>query len=117
MCEGSLLSNRCAGSVGGLADGVTIDDQFHAPVPLTPFGSVIGRNGLRLAETTGGNRGRWNALLCQKIAHCIGPPFGQLLIKLIAANAVGMALNSQLEPGIGEHNAADLGQLFPSRRA
>src|SRR5208282_5962750 len=36
---------------------------------------------------------------------------------VIATNAVGVALNSQREPGIGEQDAADLGQLLARKRA
>ena len=55
-------------------------------------------------------------MLRQIASDGFGTPLREALVVGIAANAVGVAFDSQLEPGIGEHDAADLGQLFTRHR-
>src|SRR2546429_8150779 len=45
-----LRLRRRGGGHGGVADGVTVDDELDAAVALAAFGGVIGGDGLVLAE-------------------------------------------------------------------
>ncbi len=44
-------------------------------------------------------------------------PLGETLVVFIATNAIGIAFDSQRQRRIGEHDAADLGQLLARHRA
>src|SRR5437667_6822194 len=83
-----LRLRRRGGGHGGVADGVTVDDELDAAVALAAFGGVIGGDGLVLAEAAGGNGRTGDALLGEKIADGIGAAFGELLIEIVAADAV-----------------------------
>src|SRR5580700_2079278 len=89
--EGLLLRRWRRGGRGGVADGVAVYDQFDAAVALAAFGGVVGSDGLHFAEAARGDVGTGNALLSEKIADGIGAAFGELLIEIIAADAVGVA--------------------------
>ena len=100
------------GGHGGIADGVTVDDEFDAAVSLAAFGVVVGSDGLRFTEAAGGDgRGR-DALLGEKIADGIGAAFGELLIEFVATDAVGVALDLEREAGMRENDAGNFGELF-----
>ncbi|HEX9345011.1 MAG TPA: hypothetical protein VF900_03755, partial [Candidatus Acidoferrum sp.] len=84
------LRKRRGGGGGGVADGVAVDDELDAAVALAAFEGVIGSDGLGLAEAASGDGGGRDALLGEKIAHGIGAAFGELLIEIVAADAVGV---------------------------
>src|SRR6266478_8983441 len=101
--RGEVLRLRRRGrGHGGVADGVTVDDEFDAAVALAAFGGVIGGDGLVLAEAAGGNGRTGDALLGKKIADGIGAAFGELLIEIVAADAVGVTLDLEREAGMRE---------------
>src|SRR6267143_3114380 len=107
-----LRLRRGGGGHGGVADGVTVDDQLDAAVALAAFGGVIGGDGLVLAEAAGGDGRTGDALLGKKIADGIGAAFGELLIEIVAADAVGVALDLERETGMRKDDAGNLGELF-----
>src|SRR5437016_6963780 len=94
-----LRLRRRGGGHGGVADGVTVDDELDAAVALAAFGGVIGSDGLVLAEAAGGNGRTGDALLGEKIADGIGAAFGELLIEILAADAVGVTFDLEREAG------------------
>src|SRR6266478_3914733 len=53
-----------------------------------------------------------DALLGEKIADGIGAAFGELLIEIVAADAVGVTLDLEREAGMGEDDAGNFGELF-----
>ena len=65
-----------------------------------------------LCRSHGGQIGRRYALRQQVIAHCAGALLGELLVVLVAADAIGVAFQLDLEAGISQQNAGDLGHLF-----
>src|SRR6266478_4115406 len=103
---------QSGGSHGGVADGVTVDDELDAAVALAAFGGVIGGDGLALAEAAGGDGGGRNALLGEKIADGVGTAFGELLIEIVAADAVGVALDLEREAGMRKDDAGNFGKFF-----
>src|ERR1700676_874774 len=106
------LRNWRVGGGGGVADGVAVDDELDAAVALAAFGGVIGGDGLALAEAAGGDGGGRDALLGEKIADGVGAAFGELLIEIVAADAVGVALNLERKTGMRKDDAGNLGELF-----
>src|SRR5258708_7960351 len=97
---------------GGVADGVAVDDELDAAVALAAFGRVVGGDRLRLAEAVSGNGRRGDALLGEKVADGIGAALGKLLIEIVAANAVGVALDLERETGMREVAAGDCSEFF-----
>src|SRR6266851_1112473 len=110
--EGLTLRDWRGGGDGGVADGVAVDDEFDAAVALGAFGGVVGSDGLHLAEAASGDRGASDALLSEKIADGIGAAFGELLIEIVAANAVGVAFDLESEAGMREDDAGNFGEFF-----
>src|SRR5882762_1487394 len=107
-----LRLRRGGGGHGGVADGVTVDDQLDAAVALAAFGGVIGGDGLVLAEAAGGDGRTGDALLGKKIADGIGAAFGELLIEIVAADAVGVTLDLEREAGMRKDDAGNFGELL-----
>src|SRR5215467_4376566 len=64
-----FISNRVAG-----------EDQLHAAIGLTAFRSVIGGDGLRLAEAAGLDGACRDSLLHKIFAYSLGATLGELLI-------------------------------------
>ena len=81
------------GGRSGVADGVAVDDELDAAVALAAFGGVVGSDGLHFAEAARGDVGTGNALFGEKIADGVGAALGELLIEIIAADAVGVAFD------------------------
>src|SRR6267142_875948 len=83
-----LPLRRRGGGRGGAADGVAVDDEFDAAVALAAFRGVVRSDRLHFAEAAGGDGRGGHALLGEKIADGIGAALGELLIEIIAADAV-----------------------------
>src|SRR5579859_6135111 len=108
-------SVRCGGAGGdggGLADGVAVDDEFDAAIALAALGGVVGGNGLRFAEAAGGHGAGGDALFGEEVADGIGAAFGELLIEVVGADAVGVTFDLECEAAVGEENSGNFGQLF-----
>ena len=97
---------------GGFADGVAVDDKFYAAIALAAFGGVVGGYGLRFAEAAGGHRAACHALFGQEIADGVGAAFGELLVELVGADAVGVAFDLEREAFVGEKDAGNFGEFF-----
>src|SRR5216684_2646831 len=110
--ESLLLGRRRGGGDGGVANGGAVDDELDAAVALAAFGSVIGGDGLRLAEAAGGDGGGGDALLGEKIADGVGAAFGELLIEIVAADTVRVTLDLQSQAGMREDDAGNFGEFF-----
>src|SRR5258708_15595742 len=110
--ESLLLGRRRGGGDGGVANGGAIDDELDAAVALAAFGSVIGGDGLRLAEAAGGDGGGWDALLGEKIADGVGAAFRELLIEIVAADTVRVTFDLESEAGMREDDAGHFGEVF-----
>src|SRR6267378_3017626 len=110
----SGLALRCwsGGGHGGVADGVAVDDELDAAVALAAFGGVVGGDGLHFAEAAGGDGRTGDALLRKEIADGIGAAFGELLVEIVAADAVGVALDLERQAGMREDDAGNFGELF-----
>ena len=91
--HGLLLARRGTGRRSGVADGGAIDHKLHAAIALAALGSVVRSDRLRFAEAACGDGRSGHALLGQEITHGIGAAFGELLIEVIATDAVGVALD------------------------
>src|SRR5580704_9911389 len=100
------------GGRGGVADGVAVDDELDAAVALAALGGVIRGDGLHFAEAARGDIGAGHTLLGEKVADGVGAALGELLIEIIAANAVGVAFDLESEAGMGENNAGNFCELF-----
>src|SRR5713226_7436628 len=111
-CKRLLPRRGSSGGHGSVADGVAVDDEFDAAVALAAFGRVVGGDRLRLAEAVSGNGRRRYALFGEKVANGIGATFGELLIEVVAADAVGVALDLERETGMRENDAGNFGELF-----
>src|SRR5215467_9908667 len=99
----SLLARGGGGrrEVGqGVADGVARKDQLNPTVLLPPFRSVVGSDGRGFAEAASFNRSRGNSLLHEVVAHRIGPALGKALVIFVAADAVGVAFDGDVQAGI-----------------
>jgi len=107
-----LLLRGRGGGGGGVADGVAVDDEFDAAIALAAFGGVVGSDGLRFAEAARGDGRTGDALLGEKIADGIGAALGELLIEIIATDAVGVAFDLEREAGMREDDAGNFGELF-----
>ena len=79
---------------------------------LAAFGGVVGGDGIGFAEAAGFDRAGLNSLLDEIIAHALGAVLGEILIVLVAAYAVGVALNGDVEAGIGEDNSRNFGEAL-----
>ena len=106
------LGCGCGGSGSGVADGVAVDDEFDAAVALATLGSVVGSDGLRFAKAAGGDGRGGHALFGKKIADGIGAAFGELLIEIVAADAVGVAFDLERKAGMREDDAGNFGEFF-----
>src|SRR6266853_37770 len=110
--EELLLCRRSGGGHGGVADGVAVDDEFDAAIALAAFGRVVGGDGLRLAEAVSGDGRRGYTLLREKVENGIGAAFRELLIEIVAADAVGVAFDLERETGMSEDDAGNFGEFF-----
>src|SRR5271165_5599920 len=84
-------SHRCA-------DNVTRHDHFHAPVLLAAGIGVVGSHRVGLTKALGGNVARVYALLDQISSNRIRALLGKPQVERIAADAVGIAIQFQLQP-------------------
>src|SRR5258708_30094722 len=100
----------------GLADGVAVDDEFDTAIALAAFGVVVRSDRLSFAEALSSHRRRLNALFGQKIADAVSAAFGELLVEVIGANAVGVALNLKRESRVSEQDTGDFCELFAGSR-
>src|SRR5713226_463575 len=107
-----LPLRRRGGGRGGAADGVTVDDELDAAVALAALRGVVRSDGLHFAEAAGGDGRRSHALFGEKIADGVGAALGELLIEIIAADAVGVAFDLKREARMGEHDAGNFRELF-----
>src|ERR1019366_8651719 len=73
--------------------------------------------GLGFAQALCCHRGFWDSLLREVAPDRLCTPLREVLVIGIATNAVGVALDSKCERGIGEHDPTDLGQLLARQRA
>src|SRR6266436_7020526 len=96
----------------GFSNRVAVDYEFDAAIALAAFGGVVGGHGLRLAESARGHCAGRHAFFREKIAHGIGAALRELLIKIVAADAVGVAFDLQREAFVGKENSRDFGELF-----
>ena len=71
---------------------------------------------MRFAEAAGGDRRSRHTLFGEKIADGIGAAFGELLIEIVAADAVGVALDLERKTWMGEDDAGNLGEFFAGAR-
>src|SRR5712692_6194210 len=110
--ESLLLGRRRGRGDGGVANGGAVDDELDPAVALAAFGGVIGGDGLRLAEAAGGDGGGRDALLGEKIADGVGAAFRELLIEIVAADAVGVTLDLESQAGMREDDAGNFGEFF-----
>src|SRR5260370_13192130 len=106
------MGRRRGGGDGGVANGGVVDDELDAAVAVATFGGVIGGDGLRLAEAAGGDGGGRDALLGEKVADGIGAAFGELLVEIVAADAVGVVLGGEREARMRENDAGNFGEFF-----
>src|SRR5579859_4687210 len=97
-------SVRCGGA-GGDRGGFAVDDEFDAAVALAALGGVVGGNGLRFAEAAGGHGAGADALFGEEVADGIGAAFGELLIEVVGADAVGVTFDLQSEAAVGKENS------------
>src|SRR6185312_8213855 len=93
------------------SDRRAVDHQLDAPVLLAAFGGVIARNRVVLAVALGRNGAAVDALRGQELADRVGPVFGELLVVIVGARAVGVAVDLDLQVGVGQQDAGNLGQL------
>src|SRR5215831_16597280 len=91
----------------GVADRVAGKDQLNPAVLLPPFRSVVGSDGRVFAEAASFNRSRGNSLLHEVVAHRIGPALGKALVIFVAADAVGVAFDGDVQAGISQDDAGD----------
>src|SRR5258708_39970791 len=110
--EGLLVRPRSGGGRGGAADGVAVDDELDAPVALAAFRGLVGGDRLRFAEAVSGDGRRRYALFGEKIAGGVGAGLGGLLIEFVAADAIGVALDLEQEPGMRGDNAGNFGEFL-----
>ncbi len=75
-----------------------------------PCSRGVIRHRLRLAIAGSGDIVWLDALRDQEIPDCIGAVLRQLLVELVASDAVRIALDLQLQTGIGLQNSRDLRQ-------
>src|SRR5205085_1467454 len=111
-----LLALR-AGSVGrggvrSAADGVAVDDEFDAPIALAAVGGAIRSDRLGFAKAAGGNGGSGYAVLREEVADGIGAALRELLVEVVAADAVRMTFNLHGQAGVRKHNAGDFREFF-----
>src|ERR1700688_5016810 len=99
MLAGSGLGRGLAG-VG--ADGVAGEDEFYATILLAAFGGVVAGDGCGLAVSMGFDGGGVNALLHKVIANGLRAAFGELLVVIVGADAIGIAFDGDVQCGIGE---------------
>src|SRR5437660_37900 len=83
---------------------------------LSAFGSIVGRDGLRLAKAARRDSRQGNPLLRKKISDAVGAAFGELLVEIVRADAVRMAFNLKRESGMREQDAGNLRELLASAR-
>src|SRR5260370_38199954 len=106
------MGRRRGGGDGGVANGGAVDDELDAAVALAAFGSVIGGDGLRLAEAAGGDGGGRDALLGEKVADGIGAAFGELLVEIVAADAGGLAFDLERNARTRANVSGNFGAFF-----
>src|SRR6267142_5034251 len=107
---------RGGGGHGGVADGIAVDDELNAAIALAAFGGVVRSDGLHFAEAAGGDGRTRDALFGEKIADGIGAAFGELLVEIVAADAVRVALDLKREARMREDDAGDFGEFFARAR-
>ncbi len=81
-------------------DNFARNDEFHPPIELSPFRSVVRGDGIAFSVPQRRDVLRIYTLADQEIAHRIGALFGQLLIQLVSTGAVGVSLDLQVQPGM-----------------
>ncbi len=79
---------------------------------LSAGGGVVPSDRAILTESHGAHAGLRNALLKQVVANRIGALFRKPLIVVVGADTVGVALQLDLQSGIGEQDAGNLGELL-----
>lgn len=91
-CCGRKRGRRgCAWRCG--VDGGAVDDDFDAAIPLAAFGCVVGCDRIGFAKPFYRDRRCGNAFLREEIAYGAGALLGKLLVVLVAADAIGVALD------------------------
>src|ERR1700751_3281848 len=96
----------------GVADRVAGEYEFHAAVLGATFRGIVGRYWLSLAESVGFYSSGGNSLLHEIIANDSGTLLGEILVVFVAADAVGVSFDGEVQAGIGEHDAANFGQAL-----
>ena len=97
------------GHWGGFADGVAVDDELDTAIALAAVGGVVGGDGLGLAEAASGHCAAGDAFFGEVVANGIGAAFGELLIEIVGADAVGVTFDLQRQPSVGEKNSRNFG--------
>src|SRR5215208_6373225 len=70
-------------------DRIARDDQLDAPVLLPAGGRIVGRDRLRFPEADRGHHIRRDTLRGEIVTDRAGALFGELLVVLVASDAVG----------------------------
>jgi len=97
-----LLTDFCSDRLAG-------NDDFHPPVLLSAGARVITGYWIVLTHSRGRHVFWLQALLHQKRAYSVRPLTGKREIEGLAACAVGVALNSQLQAGMRQDDAGEPG--------
>ena len=101
-----LLSRWRAGRiVNALADSVAAHNELNPAILLPPLRRVVCRDGLRLAKSSRGDGAGRHELVDQIVADHFRALLRKALIEVVAADAIGMALDLDFESRICEENS------------
>jgi len=92
------------------------DNQFHAPILLPARVGLVRSHRLSFSKAFCRNLLHRNSRMGQVIAHSRGALFGELLVVIVAAHAVGMAFHIQLQTRVPRDDARHSGQLLTCSR-
>ena len=93
-------------------DGFPRYYQLDAAIELAAGGVGVGGYWLRFAEAVRGDRVWRQVLGYQVAADGLGSPLGEALVHFVAADAIGVAFDFELQTRMSQDNAGDLRQLL-----
>jgi len=94
------------------SDDFTGNHELHAAILPTTSGGVIRGNRVTLAIPKRSNRLGANALADQEVVYDAGPLLGQALIQFVAARAVGIAFDLEIQSGMRSNNTRNPRQRY-----
>src|ERR1700722_2916430 len=98
------------------ADGIAGDDEVDASVLRATARCGVIRDWFGFSVASGGDVGCLNSLSDEEVPDGVRPVLRELLVVFVAAYAVGVAFDLNLEAGVGLKDSGDLGEADLSSR-